>query len=120
MNDSQIKRTQLEALIRGIVKEIIKEYDVTSLSSSDLKKISDANPNLDTSIPPEDNLSSVEKARMEREAERDNRKQLQQKQNELEAKKKEMDFNKKKLDQQRRFDIPNINKDIQRLKGANL
>ena len=34
--------------------------------------------------------------------------------------KKEMDFNKKKLDQQRRFDIPNATKDLQRLKGAQI
>lgn len=120
MSDSQIKKTQLEALIRSIVREIINEYDVTSLSSSDMKKIAASDPNFDTSTPPEDDLSSVEKARMEREAERDRKEKLKSKEEELKTAKKEMDYQKQKVDQAKRFNIPTINRDIQQLKGAKI
>lgn len=119
MKDVQIKRTQLETLIRGIVRKLINEYEVT-MSTSDLKQMADADPNMDTSTPPEDDMTPVEKARIERDAEKQKRQDIKQKEIELDAKKKEMEFNKKKMEQQRRFDIPNINKDLQKLKGAKI
>lgn len=119
MNDSQIKKTQLKALIRSIVREIINEYNVTSLSSSDIKKIKVNDSNLDTLTPPDD-LSSVEKARMEREAERDRKSKLKSKEEELKTAKKEMDYQKQKVDQAKRINIPSITRDIQKLKGADL
>lgn len=112
----QIKKTQLEGLIRQIVRGILKEY----MSSSDMQTMVDNNPELDSSTPPEDAMTSAEKIRIDREAELKRQKDIKQKQTELDAKKKEMEFNKKKLDQQRRFDIPNANKDLQRLKGAKI
>lgn len=113
---SEIKKTKLEGLIREIVKGIIKEY----LSSSDMQSIMDKNPQLDSSTPPKDATTPAEQARLDRDSELDRQKQIKQKQVELDAKKKEMEFNKKKLDQQRRFDIPNATKDLQKLKGAQI
>jgi hypothetical protein len=107
-----MKRSQLELLIREIVNEII--------SSSDLQKIVDKNPGLDSSTPPEDAMSMADKARMEREAEIERQKSIKDKTNDLDSKKKEMEFNKRKLDQQKRFDVPNATKELQRLKGAKI
>jgi hypothetical protein len=112
----QIKKTQLEGLIRQIVRGIVKEI----MSSSDMQTMMDNNPELDPSVPATDAMTSAEKTRIDRESELKRQKDIKQKQIELDAKKKEMDFNKKKLDQQRRFDIPNATKDLQRLKGANI
>lgn len=111
-----IKRDKLEELIRGIVRGVLKEY----MSSMDVQKVMDKNPQLDSSTPPEDAMTSAEKARADRETELTRQQDIKQKQVELDAKKKEMDFNKKKLDQQRRFDIPNATKDLQKLKGAQI
>lgn len=113
-----MKNTELEILIKGIVRQIVNEY--VSLSSSDIKKIVDTNPSLDSTIPPDDAQTPAEKARMEREAELARQKDIKQKQSELDSKKKEMELNKKKLDQQKRFEIPTLSKDIQKLKGATL
>jgi len=65
-------------------------------------------------------MTSAEKLRQKRDLDHQRQRQIKQKQIELDAKKKEMDFNKKKLDQQKRFDIPNANKELQRLKGAQI
>ena len=107
-----MKKSQLEFLIQEIVNEII--------SSSDLQKLVDKNPGLDSSTPPEDAMTTAEKARLDREAEIQKQKDIKQKRMDLDAKKKEMEFNKKKLDNQRRFDIPNATKDLQRLTGAEI
>jgi hypothetical protein len=111
-----MKRSQLEELIREIAKQAVTEY----LSSSDMKRIVDDNPDLDSSTAPEDAMTSAEKARIDRETELDRQKKIKQKQVELDSKKKELEFSKKKLDQQQRFDIPNATKDLQRLKGAKI
>jgi hypothetical protein len=107
-----MKKSQLEFLIRQIVNEII--------SSSDLQKVVDQNPGLDSSTPPEDAMTAAEKARLDREADIERQKSIKVKTGELDAKKKEMEFNKKKLDQQKRFDVPNAAKELQRLKGAQI
>lgn len=46
--------------------------------------------------------------------------QLKQKSVELQTAKKERDFQKQKVDQANRYTVPNLNKDIQKLKGANI
>lgn len=107
-----MKKSQLEFLIREVVNEII--------STMDLQKMVDKNPGLDSSTPPDDAATPAEKARLDRATELQRQKDIKQKQTELDAKKKEMDFNKKKLDNQKRFDIPNATKDLQRLKGAQI
>jgi len=109
-----MKEDQLKSLVRHIVREMIG-----NLSTADIKQLAD-DPSMDTSIPPEDAMSPVEKSRLERQAKLDKLKQLKQKQSELDTKKKEVEFQKKKIDQQKRFDIPNLNKDIQQLKGAEI
>jgi CRISPR/Cas system Type II protein with McrA/HNH and RuvC-like nuclease domain len=113
-----MKNKELETLIKGIVRNILKEY--TSLSSSDVQQLANADPSLNPSVPPTDAQTPAEKARMEREAELARQKDIKQKQSELDSKKKEMEFNKKKLDQQKRFEVPTLNKDLQQLKGAKL
>jgi hypothetical protein len=113
-----MKNLELETLIKGIVRNILKEY--ASLSSSDVQQMVNSDPTLDPSVPPTDAQTPAEKARMEREAELNRQKDIKQKQSELDSKKKEMDFNKKKLDQQKRFEVPTLTKDLQKLKGASL
>lgn len=112
-----MKEEQLKSLVRNIVREMITE--LVNLSTSDMKQMMD-DPSMDTSVAPEDAQTPAEKSRMERQAKMDKLKQLKQKQAELDSKKKEVEFNKKKLDQEKRFDIPNLNKDIQSLKGAQI
>jgi hypothetical protein len=91
-----MKESELKCLIREIVKGILKEYT----SYSDRKDMIDANPQLDPNTPPEDAMT------------------LKQKETELDVEKKRMDLNKRMTDQQKRFSIPKLNKDLQRLKGA--
>lgn len=114
-----MKTEQLEELIRGIVRHVLKEY-TSSMSSSDIKTVVGNNPDLDTTTPPEDAMTTAEKARIDREKELDRQKQIKQKQVELDSERKQTDFYKRKVDQSKRFDIPNITKDIQRLKGADI
>lgn len=90
------------------------------MSSTSSTSTSDVDPTLDPSAPPVDAMSSAEKAKMDRDKEHERQQKIKQKQVELDAKKKEMEFNKKKLDQQKRFDVPNATKDLQRLKGARI
>jgi hypothetical protein len=115
---NSVKKSQLEALIRGIVQHTLTE--LSSLSSSDMSKLVNDNPSLDPTVPTDDALTSAEKARMERDAEHKRQQDIKQQSVELDAKKKEMEFNKKKLDQQKRFDIPNAQKNLQKLKGAQI
>jgi len=111
-----MKQSHLEELIRHITRSVLKEY--TSMMSS---KLSDDQINsADNDIPPVDSMTSNEKKRLERQAELDRQKKIKQTQAELDAKKKEIDFNRRKLDTQKRFEIPNLTKDIQKLKGAKI
>lgn len=113
-----MKSDDLQLILRGIVRQILKEY--ATLSTSDLKTLAAQDPNMNVDTPPEDAMTSAEKAKMERDTEHERQVNIKQKQGELDAKKKEMEFNKKKLDQQRRFDVPNVAKDLQKLKGAQI
>jgi hypothetical protein len=106
-----MKKAHLEFLLEKIVRHIMNE-----LSTMDMKKIVDSNPEMDNSTPPEDAMSSIEKNRLRRDQDMKRKKELKQKEVELDAKKKELDFHKKQIDQEKRFDIPNLNKDLQSLK----
>lgn len=113
-----MKKYELESLIREIVNSLLTELN--SLSTTDMKDLIASDSTLDPTVAPEDAQSPAEKARLEREKEHERRKTIQQKETELSSKKKEIEFNKKKLDQQKRFDIPNLTKDLQQLKGAKI
>ena len=108
-----MKRSQLQELVRHITRSILKEFippgtDKSSTSMTD--------PN----TPPEDAMSPGLKARMEREKEKNRRNDIKNKEAELKTAKTKMDAQKKETDQIRRFTTPALQKDIQRLKGANL
>lgn len=112
-----MKQSHLEELIRHITRSVLKEY--TSMMSS--SKLSDDQiDSADRDVPPVDSMTSNERKREERKAELERQKIVKQKQAELDAKKKEVDFNRRKLDTQKRFEIPNLNKDLQKLKGAKI
>lgn len=110
-----MKRSHLEELIRHISRSVMKEY--TSMMSS---KISNDSSLDNDKIPPVDAMTSNERKRLERQAELDRQKDIKQKQVELDATKKEREFNRKKLDRQNRFDIPNAQKELQKLKGSQI
>lgn len=108
-----MKRSQLQELIEIITRSVLKEYISIDSETSD--------DNLaDPSSPTQDEMTPAEKAKLEREKEMDRRDDIKQKQKELDVSKKEMEFQKQKIDQSKRFNIPNITRDIQRLKGAKI
>jgi len=114
-----MKKSQLQELIRIITQQVVNEY--TGMPSSmDKSQQPDNSLITDPSTPPRDAMTSAEKSKLDRDREHQKQQQIKQKQVELDAKRKEMEFNKKKLDQQKRFDVPLINKDLQRLKGAKI
>lgn len=113
-----MKQSHLEELIRHITRSVLKEY--TSMMSTSSKPSDNQINSADSDIPPVDAMTSNERKREERKAEIERQKIVKQKQAELDAKKKEVDFNRRKLDTQKRFEIPNLNKDIQKLKGAKI
>lgn len=65
-------------------------------------------------------LSPTELEKQNRDVKKQRDAQLKQKSIELQTAKKEKDFQKQKIDQANRFTIPNLNKDIQKLKGAKI
>jgi hypothetical protein len=111
-----MKQSHLEELIRQITRSVLKEYTsmVSSNSSDEIKSTDNDN------TPPTDAMTSNERKRMERQVELDRQQKIKQKQVELDASKKEREFNRKKLDRQNRFDIPNAQKELQKLKGAKI
>ena len=111
-----MKKSQLHELIKHIARSVLREITVMSATKNGSQQGIESDP----SASPEAELSPALKARMEREKEHQRQQQIKQTEVELAARKKEMDFNKKKLDQQKRFDIPNMTKDLQRLKGAKI
>lgn len=113
-----MKQSHLEELIRHITRSVLKEY--TSMMSSSSKLSDDQIDSADRDVPPVDAMTSNERKREERKAEIERQKIVKQKQAEIDAKKKEVDFNRRKLDTQKRFEIPNLNKDLQKLKGEKI
>jgi len=114
-----MKKKQLEELVRGIVREMLKEYDA-SMSVSDMRKLADSDPSLNGSTPPNDAMTSAEKSRIARQQKDDTNREIKQKEIELDAAKKKMSFQNKDRDQLKRFTIPNLTKDLQALKGAQI
>jgi hypothetical protein len=110
-----MKQQQLQELIRLITRQILKEY--SSLSPADEETTSDTESYTDTST---DSLSPIEKQRMEREKDKARRDDIKVKQKELDVAKNKMAYQKQEIDQTKRFNIPDLTKDIQRLKGAKL
>lgn len=119
MKNSKIKKTQLESLIRGIVTELLNEY-TAAMSSSDVNQMMANNPGLDPNMPPQDAMTSAEKARLDRDAEKDRKEKIKTKETELQTTKKEMDYQKQKVDQTKRFSIPSMDKELKQLKGAQI
>lgn len=119
-----MKTPTLKNLITAIVHQLMEELDKNqlqefSLSSSDMTKISN-DSNVDPSTPPQDAMTSIEKAKLDREQEHNRQQQIKDKELELRTAKSELSFQTKKTDQQKRVGIPTLNKDIQRLKGAQI
>lgn len=112
-----MKKRQLEQLIRHITKSVLKEY--TSIISTDSSNNDKNDDDVDNDVNVDD-MSSDEKHKLERQKELNKRLSIKQTQSELDAKKKEMEFNRKKLDTQKRFEIPNLTKDLQKLKNPEL
>ncbi len=117
-----MKKQQLEELLHLITRRVIKEFSsmqsASDFGNGDSSDSSDSSN--DANISSTDAMTTAEKAKAARDIEITRQKQIKQKQVELDAKKKEVDFNKKKLDMQKRFDIPNMTKNIQKLKGAKI
>ena len=108
-----MKRSQLQELVRHITRSILKEVIPPATDKTNTS-------NVDPNAPPEDAMSPGLKARMEREKEKNRRNDIKNKEAELKTAKTKMDAQKKETDQLKRFTAPALQKDIQRLKGANL
>ena len=112
-----MKKQQLNELIRLITRQVLKEYSAMNPSGQD-KEETNAQGSSDTvSV---DDLSPMQKAKIEREKRDAQKDQVKQKGEELKSAKKEMDFQKQKVDLSKRFTVPNITKDLQRLKGSQI
>lgn len=112
-----MKKHQLEELVRTIVHNLLKEYDA-AMSTSDLQSLADKNPDLDASTPPQDAMTSAEKARMNRQDQDEKKKEIKQATVELDATKKKLEYQRREQDSLRRFTIPDMTKKLQSLKGA--
>jgi len=111
-----MKQSQLQELIRHITQRVLKELSApVSTGGRDEAETNSANTDV-----PIDQLSAGEIAKMRREKDLQRRDQIKQKEKELDVAKKEMDFQKQKVDQTKKFAVPNITKDLQRLKGAKI
>ena len=118
------QRQQLQELVRHIIKKTLQELiNVNgsvpgSNSVSNQTNVSGQPSFVDPSQPPIDAMTPAEKAKQEREQEKQRRDALKQGEVALKSAKAKMDFNKKELDQQKRFQIPTLQKKIQSLKGG--
>ncbi len=93
--------------------DLMSEYSSMSSTSAD------KDPSQSTTVST-DELSPAEKSKIEREKRDAQKDQVKQKEEELSSAKKEMDYQKKKVDLYKRFTVPNLNKDLQRLKGSQI
>ena len=110
-----MKRSELNELVRHITRHVLKEF---SSMSSAVTTDPMAGSSLDPNTPPTDAMTSSEKSRMDRDKEHMRQRQLKQKEQEMKTAKKEMDFQKQKVDQTKRFSIPTIKSDIDKLKHS--
>ena len=114
-----MKRSELNELLRLITRRIIKEY---MASSSDLNAKDDESGDSITTGANKDTteLTSAEKNKIERDKAHQRLNDLKQKKLELDSEKKQTDFYKKKVDQSKRYNIPQMTKDVQTLQGAKI
>lgn len=117
MNSKQ----QLEELVRHIVRETLQELmSQTSTSMSSIGQQNQTDQMMDPSLTQMDPETPYEKARREREQEKVRRDSLKSREAELKSLKAKMDAGKKEMDQQKRFKMPQLNKQIQALKGGQI
>lgn len=109
-----MKKKQLNELVRLITKQVLKE-----MSMSSGKDTEETNADSEETVPLDD-LSPGEAAKIRREKELQRRDQVKQKEKELDVAKKKMDFQKQEIDATKRFEIPNLTKQIQASKGAKI
>jgi len=114
-----MKKSELNELLRLITRKIIKEY---MASSSDLNTNDDESGDSSTTGANKDasELTSAEKSKIQRDKSHQRLTDLKQKKLELDSEKKQMDFYKKKVDQSKRYNIPQMTKDVQTLQGAKI
>lgn len=112
-----MKKEQLQELVRLITKAVLKEYTSMQMGGKDEAETNAANQDNALTI---DDLPPAAKAKMLRDKEKAKQDQIKQKSKELDIAKKKLDYQKQETDGMKRFEIPNITKDIQRLKGAKI
>ena len=119
---SNMKKHQLEELVRHIHRRMMKEF--VSFQDKKAMAAQASNPtsqvSTDPSTPPQDAMSPALQARIDREKEKARRDNIKDKEAELKTTKTKMDYQKRETDQMKRFDKPQLEKDIQRLKGAKI
>ena len=117
-----MKKHQLEELVKHIHRKMMKEFvsfqDKKAMAAQASDPTSAATT--DPTTPPQDAMSPALKAKMDREKEVARRKSIKDKEAELKTTKTKMDFQKKESDQMKRFTQPQLEKDLQRLKGAKI
>lgn len=109
--------------IRQLVREVIDETLEELLSSSNTSVNSTLQLNKNnkpgmSDLPAMDTMTPLEKAKVDRETEKQRRDALKQGEAELKTAKKERDFQQEKVKQASRFKIPTLQKQIQSLKGG--
>lgn len=109
-----MKRVELETLIRSIVQSSLNE--LSTLSSSDMTKMMASNPELDPTVPTDDAMTSAEKARMERDADRERRKAIRTADMKLKSVKTQSAYYKQQ-EKQNKLDIISKEKELQNLKA---
>ena len=114
-----MKDPQLKSLIQLIVKQLLKEYVSSGQREAALDAKAMSGQDTITNPSPED-LTPIERAKAEREKRMEKDDDLKTKTKELDVAKKEMEFQKQKVDQNKRFAVPNLTKDIQRLKSQKI
>lgn len=110
-----MKKSELQEFLRLITKKVIKEY---MASSSDLDQKDDVD-NKDVTNDT-DNLTSIEKNKIERDKKHQRLLDLKKKKLDLDAEKGQENFYKKKIEISKRYNIPQMTKDIQTLQGSKI
>ena len=109
-----MKNEELQHLLKEIVRSVLNE--LTSLSQSDMKAMLD-NPSMDASVSPTDAMTPAEKAKSERDAESQRRKDIRTADLKLKSVKTQSDYYKQQ-EKQNRLDIIAKQKDLQNLKAG--
>jgi hypothetical protein len=107
-----MKRNQLEELIRHITRKVIKEYTVMS-SSTDKT----GSPTTDPAAPPVDAMTSLEKAKAEREADKERLKTIRTADMDLKGVKKQSDYFNQQV-KQNKLEVTAKEKELQNLRAG--